>query len=177
MKQKKTKISLALLFGLSISAIHAQADLTVTGANATGPNGSVSYSIGQIVYTPLTGLNGSIAQGVQQPYEISVATPLFGKSLVEDESEEAPLEEMIQIDLILSVYPNPTSNVLNLKVENYDLRNVSCLLYDMNSKLLDEKKVTDNLTGIDMNNFSTGNYFLKVIDNNLELKTFKIIKN
>jgi hypothetical protein len=42
------------------------------GGEATGSGGSVSYSVGQVVYTTNTGINGSVAQGVQQPYEFQM---------------------------------------------------------------------------------------------------------
>jgi hypothetical protein len=64
-----------------------------------------------------------------------------------------------------------------LKVENYDKENLSYKLFDANGKLLDNKKVTGNETTISMANLFPAVYFLKVIDNQKEIKTFKIIKN
>jgi hypothetical protein len=58
----------------SLSTIHAQEAIPAGGGNASGSGGSASYSVGQVVYTTNTGTNGSAAQGVQQPYEISVVS-------------------------------------------------------------------------------------------------------
>jgi hypothetical protein len=47
-----------------------QESIKTTVSNATGSEGSASYSIGQVVYQTHTGTNGSVAEGIQQPYEI-----------------------------------------------------------------------------------------------------------
>jgi len=117
---------------------------------------------GQVVYTTNTGTNGSVAQGVQQPFEISVVTGI---------------EQTKGINLSVSAYPNPATDFLMLKVENYDNGNLSYQLFDMNSKLLQNKKVTSNQTSIVMSNLVPATYFVKVIQENKEVKTFKVIKN
>ena len=47
----------------------------------------------------------------------------------------------------------------------------------MNGKLLQNEKITGNQTSIAMGNLVPANYFVKVIQGNKEVKTFKIIKN
>ena len=74
--QKKLKLSIVLLLGIGLTVLQAQNTIPASGGNATGTGGSVSYTVGQIVYTKSAGSNGSSAQGVQQPYEISVPTAL-----------------------------------------------------------------------------------------------------
>ena len=71
MKHNKEHIIIILLIILSSFRIMAQQAINASGANATGSGGSVSYSVGQVLYTTNSGSNGSSAQGVQQPYEIS----------------------------------------------------------------------------------------------------------
>ncbi len=153
-------ISIALLFAASIS-INAQEAVVTTGGDASSSAGSVSYSVGQVVYTTSTGTNGSVAQGVQQPYEISVTTAIA---------------EAKGINLSMSVYPNPTTNRLTLKVADYESDNLSYHLFDVTGKLVKMKKVTDPETQIIMQDMKPGVYFLKVIDDDKEIKTFKVIK-
>jgi len=142
--------------------IQAQSAIPVTGGNATGTGGTVSYTIGQVVYTTGTGTTGSVVQGVQQPYEISIITGLV---------------EAKDINLNCSIYPNPASDLLTLVVENYDKENLSYKLFDANGKLLESKKVNSTETTISMANLILSIYILKVLDGNKEVKTFKIIKN
>ena len=158
MKHKKTIFSVAFLL-LGLVGLHAQESPTATGGEATGVGGTVSYSLGQVVYTTNTGSNGSVEQGVQQPYEISATVGINESS----------------ISLEMSVYPNPTTNYLTLKVEI--TKNLSYQLFDMQGKVIVSKKITDNTTTVVMENLPTATYLLKVTDSNKTVKTFKIIKN
>lgn len=158
------KINVALIvfcmFGFGI-AIRAQNAIPASGGNATG-SGTVSYSIGQFVYTTNTGTNGSLAQGVQQPYEISVVTGIV---------------EARDISLEIVAYPNPATDFIKLKIENYEVQNLRYQLYDINGSLLQDNKIVGNETSIVMSNYMSATYFLKVTDNNKVIKTFKIIKH
>ncbi len=162
MRHKRLKLNAVLLLGLGLTTVlQAQESVNATGGNASGSEGSASYSVGQVVYTTNTGTNGSVAQGVQQPFEISVVTGI----------------EETTISLFIFVYPNPTTDYLTLKVDKFELLTLSFQLFDMNGKLLQNKKVTDNETSINMSNLVPATYFVKVIEGNKELKTFKIIRN
>ena len=154
------KITIAALFVL-LATIELQAQETVsaTGGNATGAGGSSSYTVGQVVYTTSTGTNGSVAQGVQQPYEISISVGI----------------EVTEINLELSVYPNPTTNYLTLKVE--DNANLSLQLYDLQSKIIENKTLSSNSTKISLERQPNATYFLKVLKDNRIVKIFKVIKN
>jgi hypothetical protein len=158
MKHKKTITSIAFLL-LGLRGLHAQESLTATGGEATGTGGTASYSVGQVVYTTNTGTNGSVAQGVQQPYEISTTVGINETS----------------INLEMSVYPNPTKNYLTLKTE--DNSNLSYQLYDLQGKVIENKKVNANSTIITMEALPKASYFLTVTDNKKIVKTFKVIKN
>jgi len=162
MRHKKLKLSAVLLLGLGLTGLQAQESVNATGGDALGSGGSASYSVGQVVYTTNTGTSGSVAQGVQQPYEISVVTAI---------------EEAKGINLSVTAYPNPTTDYLTLLIDELEISNLSYQLYDMNGKLLQSQKITGNQTSIVMSNLVPATYFLKVTDNQKEVKTFKIIKN
>lgn len=155
-------VAMFFLFCLSLSAVTAQTSVTATGGNASGSGGSASYSVGQVVYTTNSGTNGSVAQGVQQPYEISEITGI---------------EEAEGIILFVTAYPNPTNDYLTLEVVDFQLFSFTFSLYDMNGKLLQSEKITDAQTNIDMCNLVPATYFVKVVQGNKEVKNFKIIKN
>ena len=159
MKHKKVKLSF-LLLGLGLAA-QAQQATTATGGDASGSGGTVAYSVGQIVYTTVTGANGSIAQGVQQPYEISIVQGIEENS----------------IQLELTAYPNPTTNYLTLHVGKAELSTLNFQLYDISGKLIESRKIISRTETIAMANLASATYFLKVTNNNNEVKTFKIIKN
>jgi hypothetical protein len=162
MRQRRLKLSAVLLLGFGLTGLQAQEAIPATGGNASGSGGSVSYSVGQVIYTTNTGTHGSVAQGVQQPYEISVVTGI---------------EEAIGINVSVLAYPNPVTEFLKLKVESYKVVNLSYQLYDMIGRLLENKKITGNETNIAMSNHLPATYFLKITEGTKEVKTFKIIKN
>lgn len=151
-----------VLFALGWGGLHAQEVVSASGGNASGGGGSTSYSVGQMVYTTNTGTNGSVAQGVQQPFEISVVIAI---------------EEAQGITLQCSAYPNPTSDDLTLEVKDFDLAALTVQLYDITGKLLQNQKITARQTGITMKNLAPANYFVKVFQGKKEIKIFKIIKN
>ena len=154
------KNTFLILFSFFCCNIFAQQATTASGGNASGSGGSVSYSVGQIVYTTNSGTNGSSAQGVQQPYEISVVAGFTEAG----------------VDLNFSAYPNPTNGSFTLKVEKCDNQMIY-QLFDISGKLLDGKQITEKNTFISMQNYAKSIYFLKVIQNDKEIKTFKIILN
>ncbi|MGI6411770.1 MAG: T9SS type A sorting domain-containing protein [Bacteroidales bacterium] len=162
MRHKRLKLSAVLLLGLGLTGLQAQTSVNATDGDVSGSGGSVSYSVGQVVYTTHTGTSGSVAEGVQQPYEISVVTGL---------------EEAQSINLSVTAYPNPTTDYLTLRIDEFEISNLSFQLYDMNGKLLQNEKITGNQTSIVMSNLLPATYFVKVIQGNKEVKTFKIIKN
>jgi len=168
MKYKRIKCSAVLLLGLGLTGLQAQESLNATGAMATGSGGNAAYSVGQVVYTTNTsGANGSVAQGVQQLYEISIVTAI---------------EQGKGIDLSMAVYPNPANDYLILSVADFELSNLSYQLYDMNGRLLQSQKITGAQTNIAMSSFMPAVYFVKITAvetmhaSSKELKSFKIIK-
>jgi hypothetical protein len=161
MINKKVFVSLILISGLVQTGLQAQNATTTTGGNAKGAGGTVSYSMGQMVYTTHSGTTGTVAQGVQQPYEISVISGINDGAITLD----------------CTAYPNPTTDYLRLKIADNTTLNLTYQIYDINGKLLFNKKVEGSETTISMQGLVPGSYFLKVTDNKQEIKTFKIIKN
>jgi hypothetical protein len=149
-----------LLLGFVLTA-QAQQATTAAGGDATGSGGSAAYSVGQIVYTTHTGTTGSVAQGVQQPYEIYV---------------ELGIENSF-IELDVSAYPNPTTHYLTLHIGNTLSENLHFELCDLGGKILERRKISNSTETINMENLATAAYFLKVSNANNQIKIFKITKN
>ena len=100
------KIIVLIIFGCSIISIQAQQTTVSAGGDASGIGGTFSYSIGQVVYTYNYGTDVIVAEGVQQPFEIST----LGL-------------DNYQINLVMQTYPNPTKDYLVLNVHALDLSN------------------------------------------------------
>ena len=163
MKCKKELLTI-LILGLFLN-LQAQKVIPASGGEVTGSGGTVSYTVGQVVYATKIDTSGnSIAEGVQQPIEIS---------------EVIGIEETESIELICVAYPNPVVDNLKLKIDastSFTILSLNYQLYDINGKLLESKKLKSNETFISMNKYVSAIYFLTVYENQNEIKTFKIIK-
>ena len=158
MQHKRLKLSVMLILVCAFKGLKAQESMNTTGGNALGSGGSVSYSIGQVVYNTNEGSGGSSAQGVQQPYEISAVIGI---------------EEVKNINLLVTTYPNPANDYLTLEVKDFEISNLYYLLYDIHGNLLRSEKITMNSTSIFVSNLLPATYFVKVVQGDKEVRTFK----
>lgn len=157
------KLIFILVLSFSIAGIQAQESITSSGGEATGDGGTVSYTVGQVAYRTHTGTSGSVSEGVQQPYEISVIIGV----------------EETGINLNISAFPNPTTDYLILKITDDAIRETefAITLYDLNGRVIKQQNILSNETTIEMASLKAAIYILKVDNGNQEVKTFKIIKN
>jgi hypothetical protein len=146
---------------LCAGTAQGQGTIPATGGNASGTGGSVTYTVGQIADSVITGTTGFIIQGVQQPYEISTVTAI---------------EDTDDITLGYSVYPNPTEGIIRLVIKSFNDGDFRFQLYNLNGTVLQEKEVTDEETEISMESHTSAVYFLRVIRDDNEVKVFKIVK-
>lgn len=148
------------LFSLGPISLYSQSNTVSAGGQATGAGGSISYSIGQINYNTTTAGGISISEGLQSPYEISIVTGI----------------EESNINLSASVYPNPSTDFLILNIDNNKLENFTYELIDLQGKLVISKKIEKNQTSISIVELTNAIYFINVLNNNKQIKQFKIIK-
>lgn len=144
----------------------SQEAVSAGGGTAVGAGGTVSYTIGQLAYTSIEGASGSLYQGIQYPYEISIVTEMpEGKHVI----------------LHFETFPNPTSDYLILSIDGELDGEYNYRLFDVAGKLVEDKSITFNQSKIEMKQLVTGVYILKVFASNIDglviVKTFKIIKN
>lgn len=77
MTNKTKLLCVALLAGFSLSAGYAQEVVPASGGNASGSGGTANYSVGQVFYTNITGLQGSMDQGIQSISLTSQLLPVY----------------------------------------------------------------------------------------------------
>lgn len=153
-----TLLNLVLCF----ANLHAQEVISVSAGHASSSNGSTNYIVGQVFYSTSTDGIGAVSAGLEQPYEIEVILEI---------------EEAKDISIIISAYPNPTTDYLFVKVENFNTENLEFQLFSNDGKLIKSIKASDNITKIEMLGLSSAIYLLKSISNNKEVKIFRIIKH
>lgn len=164
MNCKKLFLVISLVLCSGVFGLKAQVTFDSGGGEATGYNGMISYSIGQILYTVDKDISSTLIKGVQQPCEVSMvkATDDF-------------------ITLKCSIFPNPTIDLLTFKVDESGFEHLGVCLFDLNGTQLIRETITNRETHLKMNHLSPGIYYLRVIQEfagiSKEIKTFKVIKN
>lgn len=159
MKYIKLLSFIICLFAIDQTKLQAQETLSASGGNATGTNGSMSYTVGQVFYSTVTGTNSTLTEGVQQPYEIFRVTSSFMESF-----------------LTVLAYPNPTTDYLILEVDNPIKNNLRYQLFNGHGQLLSSKTISNSQTIISMGNYIPAIYYLRIFQNYKEVTSFKIIK-
>ena len=155
---KKLFLTLTLF---SSGIILAQESVNTSGSIAIGSGGTASYTVGQVAYTSSLGSNGSVSAGVQQAYTITATTGV-GET---------------NFNLEASVYPNPTTDLLVLSVNELK-EDFKYQVLDMAGKLLINGKLTNTQTQLDFSSYAAGSYYVNIISNeNKNMKTFQVIKN
>ncbi|CAM4035603.1 MULTISPECIES: T9SS type A sorting domain-containing protein [Flavobacterium] len=160
-KSKRLSFLTVVCFTFSVANCLAQESVNSSGGDLAGSNGSASYSVGQVVYMTYTGSNGSVSEGVQQPFEIS---------------EVLGTEDFAGLIKDLKIYPNPTVNDLTLNLTNENDLVLNFQILDANGRVLKDEKILTNETNIAVSSLPSAIYFLKILNQNKEVKTFKIIK-
>lgn len=160
MKQNALRIIFAsLFFVLNGIAAYAQSDIVPFGGDATDGSVTVSYTVGQVAVQVNSDGGTTIYEGVQQPYEIQIIG----------------IDNYPGITLNAMVYPNPTVENVQLKIDNEQLKG-EVRVSDMSGKLLFLKRIEGMITEIPMSDFATGTYFVNVCKGQQMLKSFKVIK-
>ena len=141
----------------------SQTTVGSAGGDTSGPGGTVGFTVGQVAYTNFDGESGSINQGVHQPYDIimvSTAEP--------------------EIGLKATIFPNPTATSIQLILDELvyysgtDL--FTYVLYDSQGRMIQQHRITAPITVISLDKLFGVVYFLRVSNNDSEVKTFKIFK-
>lgn len=152
-------VLVTVLIGFSWSSV-AQQSVHTSGGEAIGGSGTVSYSVGQVVNNLQSENGHSIYAGVQQPFEISVITGIT--------------ETTVQLEI--NAFPNPTADLLKLKMPLDGTQTSSFQLFDLHGNLINQSMITSEIEQITMNQVVPGIYLLVVLRDSEILKTFKITK-
>ncbi len=94
--------------------------------------------------------------------------------------------EDLRPEIEMTVYPNPTNDIVSLKVESskvYPVGNsnrVESMQYtvtDLSGKVLEQGEILSTLQTLNFTNYSVGTYLISISRNNQLIKSFQIIKN
>ena len=133
----------------------------ICNASGTLNNGTanVYWTIGETIVETMQSGNNQLSNGFQQANYIITAVK-NNKTLYD-----------------IQLFPNPTANLLNLKINAAQLKNAQFQLFDMQGKVVKEDALQNELTAIDFSQLMPSVYWLKLEDAAHEVVgTFKIVK-
>ena len=145
---------------LAAATACAQQNTVAGGGEAAGSGGSVSYSVGQVDHLHLDAAAGSVSQGVQQPFNITVITGV----------------EVHAVDLLIGVHPNPAHAQVVLVVTPEALKGHRWALRDDLGRELAAGAISSERTTIPLEAFAAAGYLLQVSNAVGTIKTYRIIK-
>ncbi len=150
---KNTLLFFSLLTSVCVSA---QEVVVTQGDSYTNSNGSIDFTIGEVVIN--TGSDGSndLTQGFHQTNWNFVST-----------EDHVPSYEA-------TIFPNPTSEILTIRTSSFE--NVTYTLYDARGKLVIQDKLSSAQTPIQVSQLAPGAYSLILNNDAQKLKTFRLIK-
>ncbi|MBK8352044.1 MAG: T9SS type A sorting domain-containing protein [Saprospirales bacterium] len=157
------KYSLFITFMIVAFYMQAQ-QLTpsvICSASGTLSNGTtnVYWTIGETIVETMQSGNNQLSNGFQQANYIITAI------------------KNNKTSYDIQLFPNPTNNLLNLKINVMQLKNVRFQLFDMQGKMVKEDALQNELTAIDCSQLIPAVYWLKLEDAAHEVVgTFKIVK-
>ena len=151
---KKTAFALLSLF--STITVSAQEVIATQGDSYSNASGSIDFTIGEVLINTGTDGTNDLTQGFHQ-----TNWNFLG---VED---HAPSYEA-------TVFPNPTSEVLNIRTSTFE--NVTYTLYDAMGKLVLQDRLSAEQTAIQVSQLAPGSYSLILNNRTQNLKTFKLVK-
>ena len=141
---------------LSTLAVTAQEVVATQGDSYSNASGNIDFTIGEVIINTGTDGSNDLTQGFHQTNWNFVG--------LEDHS---PSYEA-------TIYPNPTSEVLNIKTSTFE--NVTYTLYDAQGKLVMQDILSAEQTPIQVSQLAPGNYSIILNNETQNLKTFKLVK-
>ena len=139
-----------------IVCFSAQEVVATQGDSYTNSNGSVDYTIGEVLINTENDGGNVLTQGFHQTNWNFVSI-----------ENHVPSYEAI-------IFPNPTSEILTIKTSTFE--NVNYTLYDAQGKLLMQDMLSAAKTPIQVSQLAPGAYCLILNRDTQNLKTFQLIK-
>jgi hypothetical protein len=156
---------------LTVSAVHAQSlapeAVTSVGVKMTQSNGSLSFTVGELVVEPMIDANGNTLDGGFTPGAVSSTTV-----------QPVSLPEVAVLNV--NVYPNPTADMVTVQVQEAALDKFVIELNDALGKVLYTGTYAGigNNIGINLSTYPSGVYILNLRQTDgLLLGSYRLIRN
>lgn len=140
--------------------IIAQEVIAASGNYFESEQGSLSWTLGETLIETFQAGGMTLSQGFQQ-LSLSVST------FVED----------ADIDFKITAFPNPTRGHVTVYTDFIDAETLEYVIYDLRGRIISSKMLEGSQTGIAFDDFHPGTYFIRLSNQGVIIKVFKIIKH
>lgn len=161
-------LAFSFLFGNAFTQELAPVVTASAGKEFRVDNYSMAFTVGEVVVNTVRGIGYILTQGFHQPPGLYLSG----------------IRKHDNIDIYASVFPNPTSDIVNIVIRNADSDGgYAVQLYNTMGQNIIANVITSNEFGdfiftIDLSDKSHGTYFIRLI--NLEQNSkhidFKVVK-
>ncbi len=157
---------IAIFFALGYSNAQSIAPQSVnsSGTSMSQSNGSLSFTVGELVVLSLTDTDGNTLGG-----------GFTSGATISTSSIKEPDLDVIQV----KVFPNPTTDLITVAIQESKLSKVEIEITDVNGKVISNEHYSAISTNIGINSASwnSGTYFLALKgEKNSVLGVYKIVK-
>lgn len=162
MKTKVLKYLIAIGLIISTARVGLAQELQAVGSGGAfhqNTQGSISWSLGEVATQTLKAGDYIITQGFQQ-------SKLTLTSVYQRQG----------YNKLIIAYPNPTNDFINLKTDGHT-QNLYYRVYDINGRIVKSGEFKSNPTLVSFRDLDAAIYFIRIIQNNLEVKTIRVVKN
>jgi hypothetical protein len=134
--------------------------IATTGGHGVSANAQLSWTVGEVAVTTLSGGSNMITQGFHQTYDIA--------TMIEDSPT----------DMALNVYPNPTSDVVQVSLSgSHD--QLSLTLHDIAGRMVYSMQISADVQSVvvPMESYTSGTYVLRIFSTDAIVNhAYRIVK-
>lgn len=163
MNKTVTVLMVFCLLSGGLGTLKAQTLERVVFSSVASSNDNFQPILGTPYGVSLVGANGSLEVSAEYGQSAYEETTLSVKDVAEQSN--------------INVFPNPTSEKINVDLSKLQAVQVVIRLVDVNGKLLINKPTQQAMETFDLQNYPAGTYFLQVEVSKSKIQTFRIIKS
>jgi hypothetical protein len=147
-----------IYLGLTISSmINAQEVITTSGGSLKNNNTVANWTIGETIIETISDINATVTSGFNQP-GLKITT----------------LAESIKSNVELSIFPNPTSQFVNIKYGGQ--LPIKARILTIDGKVLSILEIKEQPSQLDFSDKKSGVYIIEITDKSGISNKYRIVK-
>jgi hypothetical protein len=159
MKMVMRILILSVSLFLTVISSYGQELVSTSSGDCANTTYQLSWSIGEPISETFAQSNKIVTQGFQQSKLIITS-----------------IKTVSGFNYSVGVFPNPTVDVINLKIDKGDFSKIKCVIYNLNGDLVINQSFNSTGLQVNLEKFPSATYIMRIFENNNEIQTFKIVK-